>query len=70
MLGSGMKFFVRAVVTGFALSLGSALFKKIQDRIGLGEKAKDDGKDEDKDKKSDSELARQDAATDPSLQRS
>lgn len=32
-----MRFFVRAVVYGFALSLGSALFKKIQDRIGLGE---------------------------------
>ena len=61
MLGSGMRFFVRAVVTGFALSLGSALFKKIQDRIGLGEK--------DKDKKSgDAELARQDVATDPKLQ--
>jgi hypothetical protein len=63
-----MKFFVRAVVTGFALSLGAALFKKIQDRIGLGEKAKDEEKD--KEKKSDSELARQDAATDPSLQTS
>jgi hypothetical protein len=47
-------------VTGFALSLGSALFKKIQDRIGLGEG---------KDKKSDEpEAVRQDAATDPKLQ--
>lgn len=65
MLRSGMRFFVRAVVTGFALSLGSALFKKIQGRIGLGE-----DKDEDKDKreKSDGELARRDGATDPELQ--
>jgi hypothetical protein len=37
MFRSGVKFFVRIVATGFALSLGSALFKKIQDRIGLGE---------------------------------
>jgi hypothetical protein len=32
-----MLFFVRAVVYGFGMSLGSALFKKVQDRIGLGE---------------------------------
>jgi hypothetical protein len=32
-----MQFFVRAVVYGFALSLGQALFKKIEGRIGLGE---------------------------------
>jgi hypothetical protein len=32
-----MRFFVRTVVQGFALALGAALFKKIQDRIGLGE---------------------------------
>ena len=55
-----MRFFVRAVVTGFALSLGSALFKKIQDRIGLGEP---------KDKKNgEPEVVRQDGATDPKLQ--
>ena len=28
-----MTFFVRAVVTGFGLSLGSALFKKVQHRV-------------------------------------
>lgn len=40
-----MLFFVRAVVYGFGSSLGSALFKKIQDRIGLGEpKEKEAGK--------------------------
>lgn len=32
-----MKLFVKAVVTGFAWSLGAALFKKIQDRIGLAQ---------------------------------
>lgn len=68
MLRSGMRFFVRAVVTGFALSLGSALFKKIQDRIGLGEEKDKDDKDKEKDKKSNEELGQQDVATDPSLQ--
>jgi hypothetical protein len=51
-----MKFFVRAVVTGFALSLGSALFKKIQRKIGLGE-----------DPKATPEVIKQDGATDPNL---
>jgi len=51
-----MKFFVKAVVTGFALSLGSALFKKIQRRIGLGEDAKA------------ADVVKQDGATDPNLQ--
>jgi len=60
MLGSGMRFFVRAVVTGFGLSLGSALFKKIQGRLGLAEE---------KDKKAEEpESIRQDGATDPKLQ--
>jgi hypothetical protein len=60
MLGSGpMHFFARAVVQGFALSLGAALFKKVQDRIGLGE---------DKDKKSEEPEAVREAAADPDLQ--
>jgi hypothetical protein len=54
-----MHFFVRGVVYGFALSLGSALFKKVQDRLGLGE---------DKDKKSSEPAAVRDAASDPKLQ--
>jgi hypothetical protein len=62
-----MQFFVRAVVQGFALSLGSALFKKVQDRIGLGEdKGKD--KDRDKDKKSGEPEAVREGAADPDLQ--
>jgi hypothetical protein len=32
-----MKLFIKAVVTGFAWSLGAALFKKIQSRVGLGQ---------------------------------
>jgi len=55
-----MKFFVKAVVTGFALSLGSALFKKVQRKIGLGED----------NPKSAPDVVKQDGATDPNLTRS
>jgi len=51
-----MKFFVKAVVTGFGLSLGSALFKKVQRHLGLDE---DDAKTP--------EAIKQDGATDPNL---
>jgi len=54
-----MKFFVRAIVTGFALSLGSALFKKLAPQLGL-----DDKKDKDKDNE---QVNAQDGATDPGL---
>jgi hypothetical protein len=53
-----MKFFVKAVITGFGLSLGSALFKKVQRRLGL---ADDDGG------KAAQEVVKQDGATDPNL---
>lgn len=33
-----MQFFVRAVVTGFAFSLGAALFKKVSKELGLDDK--------------------------------
>jgi hypothetical protein len=52
-----MKFFVKAVVTGFALSLGSALFKKLQSKLGLGEP-----------ERATPEAVKQDGATDPNLQ--
>ena len=52
-----MKFFVKAVVTGFALSLGSALFKKVQKKLGLA----------DDDTKASTEVIKQDGATDPAL---
>lgn len=57
-----MKLFVRAVVTGFALSLGSALFKKVQGYIGLG-----DDNDKDKAKADSDKVNKQDGATDPGL---
>ena len=53
-----MMFFARAVVTGFALSLGAAIFKKVQKQLGLAEDAPD--------KKTD-ETLKQDGATDPNL---
>jgi hypothetical protein len=53
-----MKFFVKAVVTGFALSLGSALFKKVQRKLGL----------DDDSAKPAPEVVKQDGATDPGLQ--
>lgn len=59
-----VKFFVRAVATGFALSLGSAIFKKVQSQLGLD----DDKDDKDKDKRKDSDKVNaQDGATDPGL---
>ncbi len=56
-----VKFVVRAVATGFFLSLGSALFKKVQSQLGLAE-----DKDKDKARESDKVNA-QDGATDPGL---
>jgi hypothetical protein len=32
-----MKFFIRAVVTGFALTLGAALYKKLARKLGIEE---------------------------------
>lgn len=44
-----MNVFVRAVVTGFGFSLGAALFRKISDRLGLGEeKSAKDGRADNK----------------------
>jgi hypothetical protein len=57
-----MQFFVRAVISGFALSLGAALFKKLSKQLGLDEESKD-SKDKDNDR-----VRQQDGATDPSLQ--
>lgn len=55
-----MTFFVRAVVTGFALSLGAALFKKVAKEVGLADDK--DGKDKDGE-----DLRRREGATDPGL---
>lgn len=35
-----MRFFVKSIATGFALSLGGALFRKVSKRIGLDEDSK------------------------------
>ena len=32
-----MKLLVRAVISGFGFTLGAALFKKISDKLGLGD---------------------------------
>ena len=38
-----MRFFVKAIATGFAMSMGSAIFKKVSEKMGLeGEEAKQD----------------------------
>jgi hypothetical protein len=55
-----MMFFVRAVVTGFGLTLGAALFKKhVAPRLGLEE--------EPSKKRDDEDVGQQKAATDPGL---
>jgi len=54
-----MKLLVRAVVTGFGLSLGSLIFKKVAERFGIHDN-KDDKDDKDK-------VNAQDGATDPGL---
>ena len=56
-----MKFFVRAVVTGFALSLGAALFKKVQKKLGLDSEESKSKKD------AATDVTTQDGATDPGL---
>jgi hypothetical protein len=56
-----MKILLRAVVTGFGLSLGSALYKKAAKRLGfLDEEEKKDSETK--------KVNQQDGATDPNLQ--
>lgn len=38
-----MRFFVKAIATGFAMSMGSAIFKKVSDKMGLENDGKDEG---------------------------
>lgn len=58
-----MKILLRAVVTGFGLSLGSALYKKAAKRLGfLDEEDKKDAAKEEK------KVNQGDGATDPNLQ--
>lgn len=53
-----MKFLVRAVVTGFGLSLGAAIFKKVQHKLGFPDDSRRD---------SSPDLNARDGATDPGL---
>jgi hypothetical protein len=55
-----MKLLVRAVVTGFGLSLGAAIFKKIQNQLGFNDDSttKKDGA---------ADVTTRDGATDPGL---
>jgi hypothetical protein len=41
-----MKILVRAVISGFGFSLGAALFKKISDKLGLGDDRPSNPRDE------------------------
>lgn len=56
-----MKILLRAVVTGFGLSLGSALYKKAAKRLGFLD-------DEEKKDSETKKVNQQDGATDPNLQ--
>jgi hypothetical protein len=56
-----MTFFARAVVTGFALAMGAALFKKVSKQLGFEDEPKAAA---DKDQEA---INRGDAATDPGL---
>jgi hypothetical protein len=57
-----MTLLLRAVVTGFGLALGSAIFKEARERLGWGEEDEDDKKQREK-------VNAQDGATDPSFQK-
>jgi hypothetical protein len=56
-----MTLLLRAVVTGFGLALGSALFKEARTRLGWGE--------DEEDKRQRERVNAQDGATDPSFQK-
>jgi len=53
-----MKILVKAIVTGFGLSVGSMIFKKVAKRFGLDEPSREP------------DLNARDGATDPALQHS
>lgn len=57
-----MQFFIKAVITGFGLSLGGALFKKVAKQLGF-----DEGK-EDREREREEALRRGETASDPDLQ--
>ncbi len=54
-----MGIFARAVVTGFAFSLGAALFKKVSKKLGLEEAKDEAAKEAAGDKQAEGEEAEQ-----------
>jgi hypothetical protein len=56
----GMKLFARAIVTGFGLSLGAAIYKKVAIHFGFETDPKNGAKDA-------TSVTTQDGATDPGL---
>ena len=58
-----MTLLLRAVVTGFGLALGAAIFKEARSRLGW------DDDDDEKAKKAQEKVNQGDGATDPSFQR-
>lgn len=67
-----MKFFVKAVITGFGLSLGSALYKKLAKRLGFDDESESRKEDEaekvtTRDGATDPGLSQRDDAADPAL---
>ena len=61
-----MQLFLRAVVTGFGLSLGAALYKKAAKRFGFDDETKSDKEKDD----AASQVNQHDGGTDPGLQTS
>lgn len=61
-----MKLLVRAVVTGFGLSLGAALYKRVAKQLGFDDRDGSSGENA----ASGPSVIRHDGATDPGLQRS
>jgi hypothetical protein len=41
-----MKILVRAVISGFGMSLGAALFRKVSDKLGLKDDKQSDAREE------------------------
>ena len=65
-MNAGIKLLLRAVVTGFGLSLGSALYKRAAKQLGFDDENKDRDKDKDKEEET-KRTNQQDGGTDPGL---
>jgi hypothetical protein len=63
-MNAGIKLLLRAVVTGFGLSLGSALYKRAAKQLGFDDEDKDKTKGKEEETK---RTNQQDGGTDPGL---